>query len=229
MTDRVRRLLAAQSAFVADASHQLRTPLTGLRLRLDEASAAGVSPSAQVELDAGVKEVERLAAVVDELLVLSGAGERETPGERLELEQLIDHTLERWQGAAVERGIELDRGPAVGGTIWCARADAERILDVLVENAIGYSPAGASVTLRSSGGSIEVRDHGPGLTDEDLATIFERFHRGSAGRASGAGSGLGLAIARELARGWDGEVTLANADGDGGGAIARLRLPPEPR
>jgi len=222
MTDRISRLLESQSAFVADASHQLRTPLTGLRLRLEEASAAGVTPAAQAELDAGVGEVERLAGIIDELLVLSRAGEREQPAERLELSLLVRRALERWGPAAAERRITIQAGPVAPGALWCAQADAERVLDVLVENALAYAPSGSTVELTAAAGRIEVLDRGPGLEGPDAEQIFERFHRGSAGRAGPPGSGLGLAIARELARGWGGEVTLVNRPG--GGAAATLTL-----
>ena len=112
MTDRVARLLDGQRAFVADASHQLRTPLTGLRLRLEEARANGVSGAAAAELDAGAGEVDRLARIVDELLVLSRAGEREQPGEAIDLRDVAGSALERWQASAAERGIVLERAGA---------------------------------------------------------------------------------------------------------------------
>jgi len=223
MTDRVQRLLDSQRAFVADASHQLRTPLTGLRLRIEEARAIGVSPPAAVELDAGAAEVDRLAQIVEELLVLSRAGERELPGERLDLRAVTERALARWRAAAAEREITLDHEELHGGMAWCAEADADRALDVLVENALRYAPRGSRVTLASAPGRIEVRDRGPGLAAEDGESIFERFHRGSAGLGGLPGSGLGLAIARELAREWGGDVTLHNREG--GGAVATLTLP----
>jgi len=227
MTDRVQRLLDSQRAFVANASHQLRTPLTGLRLRIEEALAIGVSPSAAVELGAGAAEVDRLAQIVEELLVLSRAGERELPGERLDLRAVTERALARWHAAAAEREITLDHGELHGGIVWCAEADADRALDVLVENALRYAPCGSRVTLASAPGRIEVRDRGPGLAAEDGESIFERFHRGSAGLGGLPGSGLGLAIARELAREWGGDVTLHNRDG--GGAVATLILPERQR
>jgi signal transduction histidine kinase len=235
MTDRIRRLLDSQRAFVADASHQLRTPLTALRLRLGEATAAGVSTGARREIEAGVGEVERLAGILEELLVLSRAGERERPGDRLELEPLVSDALARWRPAAGEHEIALEGPlpsplPAAGNgavAVWCGRADAERILDALLENAIAYSPSGSRVAVGVREGAVEIRDNGPGLTDEDLESIFGRFHRGSAGRAGVPGSGLGLSIARELARGWGGEVTLAN--NEDGGALATVTLPGAPR
>jgi len=223
MTDRVQRLLDSQRAFVADASHQLRTPLTGLRLRIEEARAAGVSRDAAAELEAGTTEVDRLAQIVEELLVLSRAGERELPGERLELRAVTERALARWQATAAELEIALDSGELHSGAVWCVEADADRALDVLLENALRYSPRGSHVTLASAPGRIEVRDRGPGLTAEDGESIFERFHRGSAGLGGPPGSGLGLAIARELARAWGGDVSMRNREG--GGAVATLLLP----
>ncbi len=225
MTDRVQRLLGSQRAFVADASHQLRTPLTGLRLRIEEARAAGVSAAADAELDAGLAEVDRLAQMVDELIVLSRAGERELPGDRLDLDTTVQLALRRWSAAAAKRGITLEVGSPSGASVWCARADADRALDVLIENALHYGPEGSTVTVTSAPGRIQVSDRGPGIGGDESDAIFERFHRGSAGRRGPPGSGLGLSIARELAREWGGEVTLENRDG--GGAVATLALPSE--
>jgi signal transduction histidine kinase len=223
MTDRIVRLLDSQRDFVADASHQLRTPLTGLRLRIDEARAVGVSDDAAHELDAAATEVDRFAQIIDELLVLSRAGERELPGERIELDDVAARALERWRRIADERDIALQHVPNVlDGAVWCARADVDRALDALIENALRYSPSGSTVTIAVHPSLIRVLDAGPGLAEDESEFVFERFHRGRAGRAGGAGTGLGLAIARELAREWGGDVTLD--DRLEGGAVATLRL-----
>ncbi len=225
MAARISRLLSSQKAFVADASHQLRTPLTGLRLRLEEAREAGSIAAAREEIDAGLAEVDRLAEIIEELLLLSRAGERELPGEAVSLTDVTRDALERFKGAA--EGRPLLRGPLVGGdcTVWSARSDVERALDVLIENAIHYSPESSPVTVTCRPGAIEVADRGPGLATGEAEAVFERFHRGSAG-AGIPGTGLGLAIARELARSWGGDVTLTNRDG--GGALATLSLPQAP-
>jgi two-component system, OmpR family, sensor kinase len=222
MTSRINRLLGAQRDFVADASHQLRTPLTGLRLRLEEAKALDRSEGAAAELDAAMVEVDRLAHTVGELLVLSRAGERGVAGTAVALDDLATAAVDRWRASAVERGIALVFRDEGGGSVWAARADAERALDALVENALHYSPAGTTVDLVTAPGRIEVRDRGPGLADDERDAVFERFHRGRAGAAGPPGSGLGLSIARELARGWNGDVTLENRQG--GGALATLSL-----
>jgi signal transduction histidine kinase len=225
MTSRIERLMGAQRDFVADASHQLRTPLTGLRLRLEEAKALAPGQESDDELDAAVVEVDRLAHTVDELLVLSRAGERRLAGTTIELGDLAESARERWRAQAAERGIALVcRDEAPPGGVWAAGTDAERALDCLVENALQYAPVGSTVELVAAPGRIEVRDRGPGLAGDEAEAVFERFHRGRAGVAGPPGSGLGLAIARELARGWSGEVTLENRQG--GGALATLSLPP---
>ena len=114
MTDRLSRAIRAQQRFVADASHQLRTPLTGLRLRLEEARDAGVSDEAARGLEAGDREIERLARTIDELLVLSRAGEHDAPGEIVDLEQAAADAIERWSTFAAEHEQQLELRDAVG-------------------------------------------------------------------------------------------------------------------
>ncbi|MEO8969303.1 MAG: ATP-binding protein [Solirubrobacteraceae bacterium] len=224
MTGRISRLLEAQREFVADASHQLRTPLTGLRLRLEAARFEIADTPAASELDAALAEVDRLAETVQELLVLSRGGERRAEGAWVDLGDLATATVERWQARAQERSMTLERRvEARASSVWAARADLERALDALVENALGYGPIGSRVVVTAGLGAITVRDHGPGIAEDELELVFERFHRGRAGRGGPPGSGLGLPIARELARAWGGDVSLGNAQG--GGAIATLSIP----
>jgi signal transduction histidine kinase len=220
MTSRLERLVSSQREFVADASHQLRTPLSGLRLRLEEARASTADADAHEEIDAGLRELDRLSAMVSELLVLSQAGEVDAPPERVDLEDAARRAEARWDGADGGR-VRSSGDPADG---FVPLADLDRAIDALVENAIHYG--NGEVEVRARAGAVEVLDRGPGLTDEDLEAVFERFHRGVAGRAGPNGTGLGLPIARELARRWGGDVTLANRDG--GGARATLTVPPFP-
>ena len=107
MTERLATALQGQRRFVADASHQLRTPLTGLRLRLEEARAESDQPAVREEIDAGMAEVDRLAAMVEELLLLSRAGARDARPERLDLGDTADDAALRWEGAARDAGIDL--------------------------------------------------------------------------------------------------------------------------
>jgi signal transduction histidine kinase len=224
MTARIERLLSAQREFVADASHQLRTPLTGLRLRLEAAKAIGQTPAGDVELDAAVDEVDRLAQTVEELLVLSRAGERHVTGATVDLVDVALGVCRRWRVAANRRRVRLVcRHETDADPVWAARPDVERALDSLVENAVNYSPPDTTIEILSAPGRIEVCDRGPGVAEDEREAVFTRFHRGSAGLSGPPGNGLGLAIARELARGWSGDVTIE--DREGGGAVAILVLP----
>ena len=208
MGARLERLVESQREFVADASHQLRTPLAGLQLRLEEAQATG-DPE---EIEAALKEVDRLSAMVSELLLLSQAGEVDAPAEEIDLGAAARKAAARFD----ERVSALSGAPTP--PVHCAPADLERTLDALVENALHYG--GGTVTLVARPGAIDVLDDGPGIDAQELEAVFERFHRGKAGRAGPPGTGLGLPIARELMRRWGGDVTLANREG--GGAAATI-------
>lgn len=227
MTRRLARMLRGQQQFVADASHQLRTPLTGIRLQLEELReelpdgderAAGI--------DAGLREIDRLSQIVDELLILSRAGERQSPIEEFDVAGATARAVERWRKTADEAGVELlvtDEGTA--GSCLCARADFERALDVLIENSIRYSERGSEVRVVTAPGRVEVLDRGPGLDPGEEEAVFERFHRGNAS-AGIKGTGLGLSIARELAGEWGGSVRLENRPGGGARAVVELpRIP----
>ena len=215
MTARLERLVEGQREFVADASHQLRTPLSGLRLRLEEARAVARDRDTEEEIEGALVEVDRLAAMVTELLLLSQAGEADAPAEQVDLADAARRAAERFPAA-----VSTVSGAPVP-PVRVAPADLDRTLDVLVENALHYG--GDTVTLVPRPGAIDVLDEGPGIDPAELEQVFERFHRGSAGRAGPPGTGLGLPIARELMRRWGGDVRLANREG--GGAAATLELP----
>jgi signal transduction histidine kinase len=228
MTQRVKRLLQGQQDFVADASHQLRTPLTGLRLRLEALEERSRDDGATAaDLEAALGEIDRLSLIVEELLVLSRAGEHELPAERVDLGDAAKRAAERWRHGAEEGSIELAVSrSAEAAEVWCAAQDLDRAIDSLVENALRYSRPGSAVTIETGPGQIEVLDRGPGLEPGEEEAVFERFRRGSAGRQGPGGTGLGLPIARELARQWGGEVALSARDG--GGTRASIRLPRNP-
>jgi signal transduction histidine kinase len=224
MTDRLSSSLEAQSRFVADASHQLRTPLTGLRLRMEEAGARSTDPAVDEQIDHGIEEVDRLARTVEELLVLSQTGERDARAEPLALSELIAAADRRWAPIAESSGKAFAASTDGDAHVQASRADLERVIDALIENAIAYSPDGTAVELQSRGRRITVRDHGPGLAAGEGEEVFERFYRGRAGVAHSGGTGLGLAIARELARRWHADVRLEAAAG--GGTLAVVEFGP---
>lgn len=223
MTGRLKRLLGVQQEFVADASHQLRTPLTGLRLRLEGLGESHRGDIAlEGEVDAALREVDRLSLIVEELLILSRAGESELPGERLDLAEAVRRAAARWEAAAGERRIALAVETTEPANGFCAGPDLDRCVDVLVENALLYAPPSSTVTLSAAPGRVTVLDEGPGLAAGEEEAVFERFARGSAGRRVPSGTGLGLPIARELARQWGGDVRLSNRDRGGLCAVIEL-------
>jgi signal transduction histidine kinase len=210
MADTLSANLAAQQDFVANASHQLRTPLTGLRLRLETIKEQGGTASEQA--GKAEKEVDRLSALVDDLLELARALSMDSTGASLDLGAAADQAMERWRGPAAERQMQLQIRKTGDATVWADPSDVAHIIDNLVENAIHYCPAGTMILVSagSTGGrpGLVVADTGPGIDLHDADRIFERFYRGSTGRAGGPGTGLGLAIVAELARRWGGEVRL---------------------
>ena len=221
MTERLAVALRAQRQFIADASHQLRTPLTGLRLRLEEVDAAAPGqPAVEEEVDAALAEVDRLSQMVNELLLLSSAGDHDALGEAVDLDEAAGAAAGRWQAAAGERGIDLIEAGGGGGSVTVARADLDRAIDSLVENALNYAPRGTRVRIETVPGTVRVLDAGPGLAAGEEDVVFDRFHRGRAGRSRPGGTGLGLPIARELMSRWGARTTLANRDE--GGALATI-------
>jgi signal transduction histidine kinase len=225
MTVRLGRLIESQQEFVADASHQLRTPLAGIRLQLEELlDASANDEAARASLKAAMGEVDRLAAIVDELLILSRAGERELPGESVQLAAAADRAVERWGAAAGTKQVRLVRRSGGGqASVHCSPADLERAIDALVENAIAYSFEGGEVEIVDADGTLEVLDRGSGIESGEEEAVLERFYRGRAGRRGPEGTGLGLPIARELVSVWGGWVGIANRDG--GGARAWIEFP----
>ena len=224
MTARIRRMLRGQQEFVADASHQLRTPLTGIRLELEELRESLPEGDERIAgIEGGIREVDRLAEIVNELLILSRAGERGSPVEEFDVAAATERLVDRRQRTAAEAGVRLtfSRDERAGSCV-CARADFERALDTLIENALRYSPPRAEVRVLAGPRQIEVLDRGPGLAPGEEEAVFERFHRGTAS-AGTEGTGLGLSIACELSAEWGGSVTLENREG--GGARAVLELP----
>jgi signal transduction histidine kinase len=225
MTGRMASTLRGQRDFVANASHQLRTPLTGLRLRLEAAALKSRDPEVERELTAAEHETERLARLLSELLTLAGGGER-PDAQPLDVAELIDAARGRWEGPAERTDHELRVDAGETAVIAASAEDLAAILDNLTENALNYSPPGTTVTLTwtSVGGTVRlaVEDEGPGLEPDEGERVFQRFYRGSASRGGASGTGLGLAVVEALAARWGGEVTLANRSE--GGARAEVAL-----
>jgi signal transduction histidine kinase len=219
---RVSQLLNSQRQFVDDASHQLRTPLTVLRLRLENLER-DVRGEGRADLEGALHEVERLGELVESLLGLARSGARTAPPGRVDLDRLVRERRDAWSPLVAERGLRLavDVSDAVP-----ARASEERvrqIIDNLLENAVEASPPGGAITLFVHAASpwveVRVRDEGQGLDEHERDRAFDRFWRGRGGE----GTGLGLAIVRSLVEADGGEVELRPAPGGGLDAVVRLR------
>jgi signal transduction histidine kinase len=225
MAERLGLVLAAQREFVANASHQLRTPLTGLRLRLESARMkAGRGADAVSELEAAEREVERLARLLTSLLTLARQGDQPGASRPVSLSGAADRAYERWAGTAEEEGRELELVGSGDAIISASEEDLAILLDKLIENALRYSPSRVAVGWGSDGDQawLAVLDEGPGLAPGEETALFERFARGSAG-SDRSGTGLGLAIVQTLARRWRGSASLSNRPE--GGTRAEVRFP----
>jgi signal transduction histidine kinase len=225
MTDRLATVLAAQREFVANASHQLRTPLTGLRLRLESTRAKlGREADAEQEIEAAEREVERLARLLTSLLTLAREGDKPGPSRPVSLARAAERAHERWAVTAEQDGRSLELVGNGEATIAASEEDLAILLDNLIENALRYSPSRVEIDWGREGGEawLAVLDEGPGLAAGEETQLFERFARGSAG-SQRAGTGLGLAIVDTLARRWNGRAALANRLE--GGTRAEVRFP----
>jgi signal transduction histidine kinase len=201
MVSRLELLLHAQEEFVADASHQLRTPLTALRLRLENGDQGGA-----------LTEAERLSRLVDGLLALSRA--EASAAERVDLAGAVADRLDAWQPVASQQNVRLTAD--VRGSVLIGPDRLSQVLDNLLANAIAVAPSGSAVTVTGDAASLHVRDSGPGMSVEDRQRAFDRFW------SKGGGSGLGLPIAKRLVAVDGGTVELhAGVDG---GLDVELRL-----
>ncbi len=218
--DQLARSIDLQRTFVADASHQLRSPLTALRLQLENAELA--APNSTAHLQGALREIERLTAIVDGLLALART---ESAGSDPVTIEVTEIALDRVRAAATaaDHRVDVTMADVDDVTAWCIPGGLEQILDNLLDNAVRASPTGAlvevSVDDRGDHAVIRVSDRGPGLSDAQREAAFERFWQAS----TGAGSGLGLPIAAAIARASHGSIELLPRSG--GGLIAEVRLP----
>ncbi|WP_063756824.1 sensor histidine kinase [Streptomyces sp. NRRL F-5135] len=218
------QLLASQSAFAGEASHQLKTPLAALRLRLDNLEA-DVPPHLRGNLTAAMTETERLARMVEGLLALARMEEKALTPEPVDLDLAVEERVAAWSGLFERYGVRL---VAVGNPIGTALAvpgAVEQILDNLLSNALRVAPRGSAVTvgrrLRTTGAELHVADQGPGMTAEQRRRAFDRFWR--APDSPKGGTGLGLALVQRLTLAGGGEALLLPAPGGGLKAVIRLQ------
>jgi two-component system OmpR family sensor kinase len=214
LLERLRQAMQTQRAFVADAAHELRTPLTALRLQAQLAERAGNDEERRAAFTDLRNGLERASHLVHQLLTLA----RQEPGVQemtaLELAPLLRSVVQDHAPLAEHKGVDLGMTTQVSGRV-NANADALRILfGNLLSNALQYSPAPGvvDVAMRDDGDVlvVTVEDRGPGIPEQDLERVFDRFHRAANVLPSQPGSGLGLAIVRQIADLHGARVRLEN-------------------
>jgi two-component system sensor histidine kinase MprB len=209
-----------QQRLVQDAGHELRTPLTSLRANIDTLRRhpdLDAAPRERVLADLD-SELRELSSLVEELVALSVEQHDDEPERTFALDQLVERAVDRTRRRS-GRTIVVDAQPA---TMTGRPQQLLRAIGNLLDNAVKFTPEGTPVEVTVRPGFVEVHDHGPGIREEDLPRVFDRFHRAAEARSL-PGSGLGLAIVRQVVQDAGGKVAVANHPG--GGAVFTLELP----
>jgi signal transduction histidine kinase len=231
MAGRLGQLVDRQRAFAGTASHQLRTPLTALRLRLEQLSMeVEGQPQVEATVESALAETDRLHRMIEGLLALTRAEDAAAGTVDVDVAAIVRERADHWLPLADEQEVRLEvlaSDPAVAEAVPGA---VEQIVDNLVDNALEVSPAGSTLTLRVAavGGVVELHviDEGPGMSDDHRERAFERFWRAEG--APVGGSGLGLAIVEQLVAAGDGTVELSAAPAGGIDAFVRFRAAARP-
>lgn len=226
----VRQTFERQRAFVADASHELKTPLALIRADAEVIGRVLLDPEDKELADDLLSETDKMSAMLSDLLFAArlDAGQLSVEHEAFDLTYTTREVSERFAARADEAGVRMkvstpEKLQAAGD-----RRRTEQVLAVLVDNALRHTPEGGKIEITGSkdtdGVRVVVEDSGQGIPEPDLGRIFERFYRVDKARSREAGgTGLGLAIARDLARAQGGEIEAGNSSGNG--AVFRLTLP----
>jgi two-component system, OmpR family, sensor histidine kinase MprB len=210
----------AQRQLVADASHELRTPLTSLRTNIEVLARGNKLPQAEREqlLDDVVEQIGEMTVLIAELMELARGERQEERPEDVRLDLIAAEAVEsaRRNRPNIEFSTDFEETFVHG-----APSTIERAVANLLDNAAKWSAPGGEVEVEVRDGEVTVRDHGPGIEDEDLPYIFDRFYRARSARGQ-PGSGLGLAIVKQIADTHGGQVVAERAED--GGTVMRLRL-----
>ncbi|HEY8865570.1 MAG TPA: HAMP domain-containing sensor histidine kinase, partial [Solirubrobacteraceae bacterium] len=219
--DDLERSVEAQRQLVADAGHELRTPIASLRANIQVLEDADRLPQHELEALRSdiVGELDELTALVADVVELARGTKPEEEADDVRLDLIVEALVER---ARRRPGVAVEYDVLVEPTLVTGRAERiSRAVSNLLDNARKWSPPGGPIEIRLRGGELSVRDHGPGFDENDLPHVFDRFFRSEHARSM-PGSGLGLAIARQAAEAHGGSVSAENSAG--GGAIVRVRF-----
>jgi two-component system sensor histidine kinase MprB len=210
----------AQRQLVADASHELRTPLTSLRTNIEVLASGRRLPAGERDrlLEDVVDQLAEMTTLISELIELARVGRPPTETEDVRLDLVAADAVER---ASRDRPGVTFTAQLSESLVHGDQAAIERAVANLLDNAAKWSPPGGEIEVTVRDGEVTVRDHGPGIDEEDLPFVFDRFYRAPSARGM-PGSGLGLAIVRQVAESHGGTVTAEAADG--GGTLIHLLL-----
>ncbi len=211
----------AQRQLVADASHELRTPVTSLRTNIEilkQERDMGVRERQRM-LDDVVEQIEELTMLMNDLIELARGEQPRAGGEDVRLDLVVEESVDRARRHSPDTPFHVELDPVV---LTGAPDRLGRAVNNLIDNAVNYSPPGSPVEVALHGDELTVRDHGAGISSAELPHVFDRFYRGAEARGR-PGSGLGLAIVRQVAEQHGGDVSAQPAPG--GGTLMRLRLP----
>ncbi|MDP1830582.1 MAG: HAMP domain-containing sensor histidine kinase [Geothrix sp.] len=226
-------LETTRQKFISNVSHELKTPVTAIRIAAENLQAEEIPDTARESAQSLLRSVDRLALLLGDLSELSRieSGALSLAPERLDLAAFLDALMRDLQprGAACGVLLALEADAPAGATILADPLRLHQVIENLVSNALKFSPRGGRVELvvrvTGQGQTWEVRDQGPGIAEAEQGRIFERFYRAQAAQAK-PGTGLGLAIVKHLCRLMGGEVTVESRPGEG--ATFRVMLPPHP-
>lgn len=231
---RLEQLVGAQRAFIADASHQLRTPLAALRLRLENLEAE-VHGAVAEDLDGALAEVGRLSRLVDGLLVLARAEQSRSAPAPIAVEDVLDGRCDAWEAFATEKQVHIEADVQGAPVASATPGRLEQVVDNLLNNALEVAPARSAVRLSAAerGDWIELRvsDEGPGMSADERDRAFDRFWQSAPARRDGRPRGhfgLGLSIVRELVVGDGGAVALEPSATGGLEVVVRMRRSDRP-
>ena len=225
-----RDALDRQRTFVADASHELKTPLSLVKINAEVMQRDPTNPENGEVIDDQLSEIDRMDALLSDLLVLArlDAGRLDVEEKPFDLSVVAAETADRFLTRGAAEGVRLEVEVPDRLSVRGDPGSTSQILAALLDNAIRYTPKGGDITVRArqvdDGAEVSVEDTGPGIPPEHLPRIFDRFYRAEAARTrAGGGTGLGLSIASALASAQNGDLTAENAPN--GGAAFRLKLP----
>jgi len=210
-----------QRRLVADASHELRTPVTSIRTNMEILERVDELPPQERSrlINDVVVQLEELSELINDLIELAREDEHIDSREEVRFDVLVSEAIERARLHAPKARFEVALDPTV---VTGVPSRLGRAVNNLLDNAVKFAGTDEPIEVRLHDGELEVRDHGPGIDADDLPHIFDRFFRGARSRAL-PGSGLGLAIVRQVAELHAGSVSVTAAPG--GGTVVRMRVP----